>query len=254
MSRANPTGHPARFSEEIVDALVDIINSEVTEWFNPPVLHDPFAGTGEALAEIAERCQPGGFGPLPYSGTELEPEWIVDHHVIHGDATDYRTYPPYRVAHGTMEGNGRFIIVTSPAYPNGMADAWKATDDSERNTYQWRLDKLRGKHVEMHRNNQARLGYRGTKRGGKSSKREAYWRVAREAVECWMSADMLLVNVSDFKHGNGQTEPLVTDWRCLLKEFGWHDQTEIHVGTRRNGNGSNADQRVEHETIIVAKR
>ena len=233
----NPTGHPARFSDEIVDEFRKILQDAYPEWLGRPVLFDPFAGTGEALAALAAELD------FPYGGVELQPEWINATNIVCGDATDLKVYPP-----------PPFVIITSPTYPNGMADSWVATDDSERNTYQWRLDRLVGKHVEMHPNNQAQYGYRGTKRGGKSKRRSNYWRVAEAAVVNWRWADMILLNVSDFKHSNGQREPLVMDWRWLLKENGWLQQIEIGVDTRRNRNGANADQRVEHEVIVVAKR
>jgi hypothetical protein len=255
MSRPNPTGHPARFSDEVVDLFVEIINHEVTDWFNPPTLWDPYAGTGEALGDIARRCiPPGAAAHLPYGGTEIEAEFIVDPHIILGDATYAMNYPPRLTAAGVLEGNGRFVIITSPVYPNGMADSWKMSDASKRYTYQSAKNDLVGVHTELHVNNQGRYGYRGTKRAGPSRRRSEYWRIARESVPHWAPADMVLVNVSDFKHSNGQIEPLVMDWRWLLKEHGWTDIIEHPVATNRMLNGANADQRVEHEVILAAKR
>lgn len=256
MSRPNPKGHPARFSDEVVDLFVEIINHEITEANMMPLPHlwDPFAGTGEALGDIARRCEPFPGIWLPYGGTEIEPEFIVDPNIMQGDATLSYYYPPALSAGGVLEGVGRFIIVTSPVYPNGIADSWKMADASKRYTYQRAKNDLAGAHVELHTNNQGRYGYRGTKRGGASKRREQYWRVAREALCWWAPADMILLNVSDFKHSNGQIEPLVTDWRCLLKEFGWTHLIEHPVATNRMKNGANADERVEHEVIVVAKR
>lgn len=253
-ARINPKGHPARFSDEIVDELASIINAEVTDWFYPPMLWDPFAGTGEMLAEIASRCRPGGFAPLPYGGTEIEPEFIVDKHIRVGDATDPDCYPPHLATVKEIEGWGRFIVVTSPAYPNGMADGFMPQDDSKRYTYQSALNALTKQPRRLADNNMGRMGYRGTQRGGASKRRADYWRVADLAVANWAKADFVLLNVSDFRHSKGEIEPLVMDWRQLLHEHGWHDQREVQVATKRNGNGANRDERVEHEVIVVAKR
>lgn len=255
MSRPNPKGHPARFSDEVVDLFVEIINHEVTDWFNPPILWDPYAGTGEALADIADRCRVTDAWPLPYGGTEIEAEFIVDPRVIIGDATFEMNYPPRLTAAGVLEGNGRWICVTSPVYPNGVADNHAPQDASKRYFYRkTKIDLTGNPSAELHVNNMGRYGYRGTKRGGISKRRAEYWRIARESVVHWSTADMVLLNVSDFKHSNGQIEPLVTDWRCLLKEHGWTHLIEHPVATARMRNGANADQRAEHEVIVVAKR
>lgn len=257
MSRPNPKGHPARFSDEVVDLFVEIINHEVTEANMMPLPHlwDPYAGTGEALADIAARCIPFPSISLPYGGCEIEAEFIVDDHILHGDATQAGFYPPALSAARIIDGVGRFIVVTSPVYPNGMGDNHVPQDASKRYTYRVTKIALTGKpDAELHVNNQGRYGYRGTKRHGISKRRQEYWRIARESIRWWETADMILLNVSDFKHSNGQIEPLVTDWRCLLKEFGWTNVVEHPVGTRRNGNGANRDERVEHEAILVAKR
>lgn len=236
MSRPNPTGHPARFSDEIIELFADILTHEYPEWFGRPLLHDPFAGTGEALEDLARRID---FG---YQGTEIEPEFIVAPHIKQGDACDPSTYPP-----------PPYVIITSPAYPNGISDSWQMAEDSKRFTYQQALNRLLGTHRQLHPNNQGRFGYRGTKRGGKSSNRDNYWRIARAAVACWTWADLVLLNVSDFK-AKGGTEPLVMDWRQVLAENGWTIQIEHPVATRRIGMGENRDERVSHEVIVVARR
>lgn len=229
--------HPARFSKEIRDLLIDILRplAEITDGFH---IHDPFAGSGERLEEIAAAV------PCTWSGTEIEAEFIVNAGVSVGDATDPGTYPTFP-----------YTIVTSPVYPNGMADSWAAADGSKRNTYRHRLAHMTGRDRELHRNNMGRYGYRGT--GPKSTKRAEYWRVAREAVAHWSTADAVIVNVSDFiytKRGVEHVEPVVADWAGLLRSAGWTNQMHIPVGTRRNGHGANRDQRVDHETIIVATR
>lgn len=233
---ANPTGHPARFSTEIIGVVRELLNARYQS--KPEeVLFDPFAGTGEALRALANDLF------MDYGGVEIEPAFIVAPNIKQGDATDLSSYPtvPY-------------IIFTSPAYPNGMADHFEAKDDSKRHTYRKANALLEGADRELHPNNQARYGYRGTKRHGKSTKRDEYWRIAREAVMCWGSAEMILLNVSDFKHSRGEIEPLVQDWRTLLSSFGWSAQTEIPVGTKRQRQGANGNERMDVEVVVVAER
>lgn len=240
--------HPARFSPEIVARIREILleRHPFDEIWNRPILHDPFAGTGERLAEIA-RTDDVGFS---YSGTECELEFIHEDHlgkIVWGDATIGRTYPsPARP----------WIIVTSPVYPNGMADHWKAKDGSIRKTYFAAKRKLSGDpDAELHHNNMGRFGYRGTKRGGRSRKRDGYWRVAREASAHWGCADYLIVNVSDFLHSNGAVEPLVADWiELLTEERGWVLGQAIEVETQRMGLGENRNERAPTETILVFER
>lgn len=244
-SRANPTGHPARFSPQIVAEIVRILADQA--WWWPRHIHDPYAGTGERLGEIVDWVNSiiVNDKPMTASGTEIEPEWIVrDDLVFEGDATDPSTYP-------TRD----YAIVTSPVYPNGMADSWRAADESRRNTYRHRLRDLRGFDEELHPNDMARWGYRG--RGEKSTFRQTYWRLAEDTVRNWDSAAFCIVNVSDFVYTRGGTEviePVVNGWASLLRVNGWEDQLRIPVGTPRLGHGANRDKRVENEEIILAKK
>lgn len=235
--------HPARYSKEVVDTLVTILRTFLgsDEGNDEPAhIHDPFAGTGERLDEIAERV-----GWVSWSGTEIEPEFIISPHVVEGDACDPNAYPyPFE----------NVIIVTSPAYPNGMADSWAAQDPSKRKNYRAALREITGEDRELHPNNQGRYGYRGTT--AKSKKRVEYWRIAREAVKNWDGASLVIVNVSDFiysKRGVDHTEPVVQEWADLLQEFGWLTY-RVPVGTRRMRHGANSDKRVPAEWILVGSR
>lgn len=227
--------HPARFSKEIVDAFRDLLPAGIH-------VHDPFGGDGVRLGHL---CTELG---LTFSGTEIEPEFIIDTRVRKGDSTKARTYP--------RQDRWPYWIVTSPVYPNGMADHWEAKDKSKRKTYRWVLAQLLGYDRPLHKNNQARYGYRGTKRGGRSIKRSQYWRIARECAEHWVFADRIVLNVSDFMHSNTDVEPAVQDWIDMLVDMGWKIERDIDVSTRRYKNGSDEsrDQRVEHERVIVFQR
>lgn len=252
MSRPNPTGHPARYSEPIVRLLAEIVCAEYPEWLGRPSIVDPCAGTGEALREfqrLTVELDASGYSVgFDVHGIEIEPVWIVDDIVRQGDATDISCYPDSPV--------GRLVIMTSPVYANGIADNFIPKDDSTRFTYIAKaIRRLDDPTFRLHPNNQAAYGYRGTKRGGKSKRRDAYWTLADQMVGVWSKvAEMVLLNVSDFKHSSGEIEPHVMDWRQLLARHGFVDQLEIPVATPRMRNGENADQRVETEVIIRARR
>jgi hypothetical protein len=249
--RINATGHPARFSAEIVDLYASILDGMFPDPMGRPMLWDPFAGTGEMLARIAELTAVEGWGEVgfDYGGTELEAAYIRAEYIVHGDATDRDTYLTPRSA------PCGWVVVTSPAYGNGVSDNHKPRDLSTRKTYRASLIKLTGDpDYELHPNNMGGHGYRGTLRAGRSKRRVRYWEVADAAVACWDTAHAVLVNVSDFKHSNGEVEPLVDDWRALLERHGWADQTVVPVGTSRMRHGANHDQRVDNEVIIIGRK
>lgn len=233
--------------------LAEIVVAEYPEWLGRPTIVDPNAGTGEALREFARLCvqldEAGYHTGFEVHGIELEDVWIVDDIVRQGDATDISCYPDSAV--------GRWVMMLSPVYPNGVADNFIPRDDSTRFTYISKaIRRLDDKTFRLHPNNQAAYGYRGTKRHGKSKRREAYWRLADQMCAVWakLPAELILLNVSDFKHSNGEIEPVVADWRELLARHGYGDQLEIPVATPRMRNGENADQRVDVEVIVKARR
>lgn len=234
----NPANHPARYSGAVIDRFIKLIGSYEADLAEVTTLFDPFAGTGERLAEL----QATGY---QVSGIELQRSLIVNRSIVkQGDATRAKRYPgvPY-------------AIVTSPVYPNGVADSHRANDTSKRFTYTV-ANRLNGGGDELHPNNMGRYGYRGTKRGGRSERRAAYWRLARQAVDIWTgdpNCRMVFLNVSDFLSGS-EVEPLTADWRSLLREFGWKIDKTVKVATPRNRGNANSEQRVDHEAIIVAKR
>lgn len=242
--------HPARYSQSIIDCFAEILLGRWPDWFGRPLLWDPYAGTGERLAELAERT---GFY---YGGTEIEQWCIVAPHIHQGDATVWETYPPARHAE---YANGGWLVICSPVYPNGMADAHLARDGSPRKNYRKAKAEATGdEEAKLHPNNMGALGYRGTKRpeeGGKSAKRAEYWRIAQESVRWWGTAELVLVNVSDFiytRNGEERVEPLVADWKELLSLYGWTAQIDHLVPTPRMRHGENAEKRVAHEVIIEA--
>jgi hypothetical protein len=218
--------HPARFSTEVVDCFRVLLASN-----GGGHVHDPFAGTGERLGQL---CDEVGYS---FSGTELEPCFIVDPRVRVGDATQWGSYPP----------TGPLTLVTSPVYPNGMADHWAARDDSRHHTYRAAVWRLEGRDRPLHERNMGRFGYRG--RGPLSGQRWRYWNVAEQSVRHWKHASRVLLNVSDFI-ADRKREPVVADWHALMTKQGWVEQGRYEVVTPRQRHGANGELRVDAEVII----
>lgn len=197
-------------------------------------VHDPFAGAGERLGALADAQG------WTFTGTDLEKPFIVDPRVVEGNACDYQTYP--------RKG---YYLVTSPVYPNGIADDFNAQDQSERRTYRTALAKITGTDAPLHPDNQGRWGYRGTPIH--SNQRAVYWNIARRAARCWGDAAELFVNVSDFMV-KGHVEPVVSGWVGVLEARGWAVAEAYPVLTRRYRNGAGRNARVANEVVLHAVR
>jgi hypothetical protein len=221
--RAITIDHPARYSVE----LLPVIGRALADWALP--VHDPFAGTGERLGQLCDELS------LPFTGTEIEPEWIADARVRQGDSTEAGAYP-----------TGDYALATSPTYPNGMADHFRAGDDSHRNTYRQALQRTRGADRELHPNNTGRYNNR---RGQRIEAQ--YWKLCRVAVAHWPAR--AVVNVKDFYYQNEQLYPVVTKWIALLEEHGYTVRERIDVPCPGNRYGANR-QRVETEAVLVCER
>lgn len=226
--------HPARYSPEIIDSFTDVLPRRLRP---DDQIHDPFAGTGERLGALADDL---GFR---FSGTEIEPEFIVDERVRVGDATDPMTTPL-----------GRFWIVTSPVYPNGIADHWHARDGSRRRTYRSALASILGHDRPLAENNMGRWGYRHAKSVSNTA-RMMYWSLATRAVQAWRTgaAVGIVLNVSDFVAA-GKVVSVVDPWRDLITSNGFDVVEQLDIETRRWRDGANQDTRVDAETIIIAVR
>ncbi len=244
--------HPARYSPEVLDLLRFVI-PRLTR------VHDPFAGTGERLGRTADDR------PWFFTGTEIEAVFIVDPRVSEGDSTELDTYP-WPVACGTCGDTAevpsvpcsahvlrRFTIVTSPVYPNGMADDFVSRETSERKTYRHAKAAILGDPAaKLLDRNMGRWGYRSTANLSNPA-RMMYWHLAERAVACWGDAERALVNVSDFLAGDRRV-PVVDPWCRLLERNGWTIEAVHEVRTRRMRNGANAAARVEAEHVIDAYR
>lgn len=200
-------------------------------------VHDPFAGGGDRLGRLADE------NGWIFTGTEIEEPFIVDPRVRLGDSTTLATYP-----------EEQFTVMTSPVYPNGIADDFHAQDGSQRRTYRAALSKLVGHDRRLHVNNQGRWGYRGTPLH--STARLVYWRLADMVVGCWAEAPCMdvFLNVSDFTVGKTVVEPVVAAWARTLEVHGFTILKAYPVLTRRYRHGANRDARVANEVVIQATR
>jgi hypothetical protein len=101
---------------------------------------DPFGGLGHKFAALAAMV-----GAEPHA-VELEPGYLAHAHrcVIAGDATAL-----------PFAAESFSAAVTSPVYPNGMADNFHAKDASVRHTYVHGLRRHYGPGYALHPNNAA---------------------------------------------------------------------------------------------------
>ena len=206
------TTHPTQYSQ----SLLEIIAPELDE-----KIHDPFAGTGIRLGKLCDELG------KTFSGTDIE-DWGGDPRVKRGDSTQLSSYP-----------EGSYQIVTSPVYPNGMADHFKPKDTSRRRTYRVGLGK------SLQENNAGRYSVRA---GSKAA--DKYWEINKEAIICWATLGWSgFVNVSDFIH-KGEVYPLVGMWRDLLAQQGFYVEQYATVLTPRYRLGTNRSKRVPYEAWL----
>ena len=233
--------HPAPYSPEVLAALRSTLCAENGQLRLGDALHvhDPFAGEGVRLGALCDEIG------VAFTGSEIEPEFIIDQRVQRGDATTRASYP-------IVGRRTQLVICTSPVYPNGMADHHHAQDDSIRRTYRTALAAIRGSDRPLHSNNMGRWGYRGTPLWSPS--RAAYWTLAEQAIEQWadLRPRLVLVNVSDF-YADKVREPVVALWQQRLVRGGLHVENVVQISTQRWGQGANRNERPETEALLVAR-
>lgn len=212
--------HPSRWSPAILEVIAPILQ----RWQYP--VHDPFAGTGERLGQL---CDALG---LEFTGTEIEPEFILDPRVRAGNSKYPESYPA-----------GPYCIVTSPVYPNGMTDHFHAQDGSRRSTYRQALAAILGEDRPLHADNMGRYG----PRRGKVAE-ASHWDIARECVRWWPSR--VILNISDCILNRARYEA-VDRWETILKTADYAVDATT-VATARLRHGANRDARVECEVVLVA--
>ncbi len=210
--------HPSRFSPEVLAVMAPIL----TKWGWP--VHDPFAGTGERMGAL---CDSLG---LAFTGTEIEEPYIIDPRVRLGNSRYSESYP-----------EGRYCIGTSPVYPNGLTDHFRATNPKGRRTYRLARAQMVGHDEPLDPDN---MGRHGPRQGKLSESR--YWAIAEAATMWW--PPRVLINMSDCIIDD-EVYPAVAKWAAILEGRGFAVYTH-EVGTPRYGFGANAKARVDHEVVL----
>lgn len=213
--------HPAQWSEPILAAIAPFLAD-----LGMPVF-DPFAGTGVRLGRLCDELG------LPFSGTEIVADFIVDQRVQQGDSTLPEAYP----------WNRELTICTSPVYPSGVADHFHARDASKRHTYRQALHSILGHDEPLDDRNMGRWSVRQGKRAW-----EKYRNLAVEATTWWRWP--AIVNVKDFWVGQ-DCFPLAAHWKTFL-ENRHYTVGSFSVSCPGNRHGANGQRRVDHETVLVA--
>lgn len=227
-----PRKHPAKFSDEIIDVIRDVIAK-----YNIHTALDPFAGVGKIFDAIPE---------VAWTGIEIEQEWADQHPlIIHGDSIEV-----IRHWMNVQSELWQFdAIITSPAYGNRMADQSMLPDRGAGlkytyNTYAYKLGRV------LNDNNGARYSWHGSQ--GKKY-RLLHRKVWMLCVRLLAPGQYIILNVSNYKRDD-KIEP-VAQWHCdVLTGLGMELVERVPIKTKRNRQGANGDKRVRHEWVYVFRK
>lgn len=211
--------HPARYSLELIPCMVQLLQGKVTN------IIDPFGGTGERLAMIAQ-----GLG-CKAIGTELEPEYIIRHdYVVQGDATKQR------FDDCTFDG-----AVTSPTYGNRMNDNYKGCQGWDYKTYAATLGR------SLSPNSTAGVKFPSQKY---KDLHVAAWRELHRVLK---PGALFVLNIKDSMKGC-QVIP-VSQWHYdTLCSIGFVPVKVVRVSVPGLRLGANRDKRIGAENLILFRK
>lgn len=262
--------HPAKFSPEVLDALVQIVDAEAEREQRRLHVLDPFAGVGlihEVAARLAGRM-------LRVTAVELEPEWATQRPgAVVGDAARLPVRP------GSVDA-----LVTSPCYGNRMADVYDGTGPCRKCDGLGSLVMLAAADMTAEaldagalaerqpcdrcggggRDRSTRMTYTISlgRRPSEGSAATLQWGDRYRALHglFWTAADealrpgaLAVINISNHVRG-GEVQRVVEwhlDWWLHRR---YTVETVDRVGTRRYGFGSNRDARVDAERVLVLRK
>lgn len=223
------TAHPAKFSEPILDKIVEFLD----DWGWPARILDPFAGTGRVhqLPEVAVRSAYPELKPDETFtvGVELEPEWAA---TTPGTIVANTLRLPFPA--GAFDG-----MVTSPCYGNRLADHHNAQDGSRRYSYRHVLGR------PLHEDNSGQMQW-----GDRY--REFHRQAWNECLRVLRPDSIIVLNTSN--HVRGGEEQYVTEFH--LQHFLDHGCAVLDldvVNTRRLRHGANRDVRPRYENVFALR-
>ncbi len=207
--------HPAKFTEEQLFHIKGHLPvGKIT-------VFDPFAGVG-TVAVLGENPI------ITVTGMEIEPEWADQSPIVEtGDSIEYMLSTRKRYD----------AVVTSPAYGNRLSDSYDGRDGSVRNTYRIALGR------PLDEQNGARLSFHDEYKDFHTEAIEGMVRVTRKGGR-------VIVVVKNFIRV-GEVVDVVGWWRSALHDAGLTEQAWIPIEALGMGYGSNRDERVKYEYILV---
>lgn len=230
--------HEATYSVQLLDPIVELLQ----EHAGPVALAlggtllDPFGGTGEKLALVADRV---GLDPV---AVEIEPGYWPDVHpcVILGDST------ALPLADGSVAA-----AVTSPVYPNGMSDNFRSNpyDVSERHTYVHNLRAFRGPDYTLQANNPAGVGSPRSSKAALARMYAIHEKVWAEVYRVLIPGGVFVVNTKDTP-----TIPFTDDTCRQLVDAGFTIEAQRIVGTPGHNHGENHEVKKTYEVLTVARK
>lgn len=232
--------HEATYSVQLIDPIVELLLERVdpARVARGGHLLDPFGGTGVKLAQIAARV---GLEPLAF---EIEPGYVDDPAthpcVVLGDSTSMP------LIDGCVPA-----AVTSPVYPNGMADNFRSSsyDDSRRHTYIHNLRARYGPGYALQPNNTAGVGSPRSSRKALARMYELHAKVWAEVFRVLQHGGVFVVNTKDTPK-----IPFTADTCTQLTEAGFQIVTQREVATPGHNDQQHADRKVRHEMLTVARK
>lgn len=229
---AGHQAHCAKFSQPIIDAIRAYALGEAELLDRRPIIVDPFAGSGR-IHDLGDFADTYGF--------EIEEEYAALHHrTVVADSRHLAVM--WAMAHGVDAKVD--IVATSPVYPNGMTDVFKARDNSERNTYQADLGRPPSE-------GSAVLAVRGARKLTPAY-RELHEMVWAQCLQVLAPGGLILCNTSN--HFVGSVLQRVTEWHLnVWLRLGCSIHEVKPIWTKRNGNGANGKVRDEAERLMILR-
>jgi len=230
--------HPAVYSDALLPHLEELVRRYGVEG---GILLDPFAGEGHKLARLAAHAR------MKPRGIEIERGYF-DLGLTHPCVRRGNSTRLPRIKDGAISA-----VVTSPVYPNGMADDFQAADDSVRHTYAHRLRLHLGDDYVLDPNNTASMNPRRSRKA-----LEEFYAVH---IAVWAEMHRVLVQPGALIVNTKSTprDTFTKDTYDQLVEAGFVIVEQRYVPVRGLNMGANqhnkkAHNKEDYESLIVARR